>query len=61
MQLGYLLSVHFRVIGADIEDWKLKLAQEMGTDVVINTKTQNIKEVQLTLLTFHSSLLQIAY
>ncbi|XP_052789831.1 L-threonine 3-dehydrogenase-like [Mya arenaria] len=38
-----------RVIGADIEDWKLQLAKDMGTDVVINTRNQDIKQVIMEL------------
>lgn len=35
------------MIGADIEEWKLKLAKDMGTDVVINTNTKDktVKDV----------------
>ena len=33
------------MIAADIEDWKLDLAKEMGADVVINTKSKDIKQV----------------
>lgn len=34
-----------RVIGADIEEWKLDLAKQIGTDIVINTKNMDIKEM----------------
>jgi len=40
--MGYYFN---SVIGADIEGWKLDLAKEMGTDVVINTKEKDIKQV----------------
>ena len=40
--MGYYFN---SVIGADIEGWKLDLAKEMGTDVVINTKETYIKQV----------------
>ena len=40
--MGYYFN---SVIGADIEGWKLDLAKEMGTDVVINTKETDIKQV----------------
>lgn len=38
-----------RVIGADIEEWKLKLAKDIGADIVVNTKDKDIKEVIMEL------------
>ena len=34
-----------RVIATDIEDKKLELARQMGADVTINTRHQDLKEV----------------
>lgn len=38
--------LHFRVIGIDIEQWKLDLAQKLGTDIVANSKEKDIKQVR---------------
>ena len=41
------LLIVFRVIGVDIEEWKLDLARKLGTDLVVNAKNQDIKQVLL--------------
>ena len=41
------LLIVFRVIGVDIEEWKLDLARKFGTDLVVNAKNQDIKQVLL--------------
>ena len=33
------------MIATDIEDDKLKLAKEMGADIIVNTRNQDLKEV----------------
>ena len=50
--IGFNISFMFvlnlyRVIGVDIEDWKLKLAKDMGTDIVINSKEKDLKQVYM--------------
>ena len=39
--------IFFRVIGADIDDAALELARTMGTDIVVNTRKQDLTEVGL--------------
>ena len=41
----YMVLFLYSVIGADVEQWKLDLAQKLGTDLVINVKEQDIKQV----------------
>lgn len=36
-----------RVIATDIEDKKLELAKQMGADITVNTKDQDLKEVSV--------------
>lgn len=38
-----------RVIATDVEDSKLQLAKEMGADITINSKTQDVKEFIMNL------------
>ncbi|KAL8585037.1 hypothetical protein ACOMHN_043673 [Nucella lapillus] len=38
-----------RVIATDIEDKKLELARQMGADITVNTKNQDLKEVVMKL------------
>ena len=33
------------MIGADVEQWKLDLAKKLGTDMVVNVKETDLKQV----------------
>ena len=43
---------HSYSLACDIFDDKLKLAKQVGADIVINTKTQNLRDISRIVLTF---------
>ena len=44
----------FRILAADLDASRLKLAQAMGADVVIDTSKQDLNQVKQSMLRFVS-------